>query len=566
MRGASRATVRAARPAASPATATAVAGRARAPWLRIVPHGAHWLRRRPWIPQHLKLVRGQSGNFSDRARTRARKTGAVIWPRTAARRRPAPPGLRRVGRMLGGKLRKQILGQRCCAVDRPLQRGLAVPAHEIVGVVAVGQEQETRLLSVRQHRQRVLEGPPGGLAPGVVAVEAEDDEVGQPKQFLRVNGRGGRSECRYRVLDAGAGRRGLHGRRGARAARHRVRGCHARHVDHARARAEALPADRPRRVLLRRRHRRAQGRLARAREHAAGAGRRQGGAFPVPARRRGPRRFRARARQGRVRGRARRRDTAVRVPAGRACGPASADTAEGRAALVAAARPYVDQIAAPVLGALVRAQLAELAGLPEAQLGMLLGSTARDRAPRPARPEPRRADPPGGRRRCCGRCCRGCCSSRRSRGATSCRGPRSGSGGRLERVLEYCRRRAGDRRPRAWSSTSPDRPYGVLAELLASAADQELRPSRWRRRSSPPPSGGATPKTTRVAALLRQPLESLSAEERDTLTRRSERHRARRASRAMSVAKGAASPQTNGGDEAPLSRYNLRFFAPPPLS
>src|SRR5512146_575977 len=37
-------------------------------------------------------------------------------------------------------------------------------------------------------------------------------------------------------------------------------------------------------------------------------------------------------------------------------------TAEGRAALVAAAKPYVAQIAAPVLGVLVRRQLAELAG------------------------------------------------------------------------------------------------------------------------------------------------------------------------------------------------------------
>jgi DNA primase len=45
-------------------------------------------------------------------------------------------------------------------------------------------------------------------------------------------------------------------------------------------------------------------------------------------------------------------------------------TAEGRAALVAAAKPYVAQIAAPVLGALVRRQLAELAGLPEAQMGL----------------------------------------------------------------------------------------------------------------------------------------------------------------------------------------------------
>jgi DNA primase len=50
----------------------------------------------------------------------------------------------------------------------------------------------------------------------------------------------------------------------------------------------------------------------------------------------------------------------------------SPTTAEGRAALVAAAKPYVGQITAPILAALVRGQLAELAGLPEAQLRSLL--------------------------------------------------------------------------------------------------------------------------------------------------------------------------------------------------
>jgi DNA primase len=52
----------------------------------------------------------------------------------------------------------------------------------------------------------------------------------------------------------------------------------------------------------------------------------------------------------------------------------SPTTAEGRAALVAAAKPYVGQIGAPILGTLLRRQLAELAGLPEAQLGSLLAS------------------------------------------------------------------------------------------------------------------------------------------------------------------------------------------------
>jgi DNA primase len=47
-------------------------------------------------------------------------------------------------------------------------------------------------------------------------------------------------------------------------------------------------------------------------------------------------------------------------------------TAEGRAALVNAARPYLAQIRAPVLGALLRRQLAALSGLPESELRPLL--------------------------------------------------------------------------------------------------------------------------------------------------------------------------------------------------
>jgi DNA primase len=47
-------------------------------------------------------------------------------------------------------------------------------------------------------------------------------------------------------------------------------------------------------------------------------------------------------------------------------------TVEGRAALVNAARPYLAQITAPILGALLRRQLATLSGLPETELRALL--------------------------------------------------------------------------------------------------------------------------------------------------------------------------------------------------
>jgi len=68
-------------------------------------------------------------------------------------------------------------------------------------------------------------------------------------------------------------------------------------------------------------------------------------------------------------------------------------SAEGRAALVAAARPHLAQITAPVLRALVRRRLAELAGLPESELRALV--QAGDAATAPVAPSPA---PPAARR------------------------------------------------------------------------------------------------------------------------------------------------------------------------
>jgi DNA primase len=61
-------------------------------------------------------------------------------------------------------------------------------------------------------------------------------------------------------------------------------------------------------------------------------------------------------------------------------------SAEGRAALVTAAKPLLETLSAPVLAALLRRRLAEIAGLPESELAALLpGSTpAVNRPVRPA--------------------------------------------------------------------------------------------------------------------------------------------------------------------------------------
>lgn len=83
-------------------------------------------------------------------------------------------------------------------------------------------------------------------------------------------------------------------------------------------------------------------------------------------------------------------------------------SAEGRAALLTAARPYLAEMTAPVLAALVLRRLAALAGLPEGELRDLLhrsspadrnpasaaagsGGAARRRTPKPAIPSQRRA-------------------------------------------------------------------------------------------------------------------------------------------------------------------------------
>lgn len=82
-------------------------------------------------------------------------------------------------------------------------------------------------------------------------------------------------------------------------------------------------------------------------------------------------------------------ELAVRHP------PASA---EGRAALVAAARPYLASLGAPILSALLRRRLGELSGLAENELRALLrrGSGAASALPPGARADARSSTPPAG--------------------------------------------------------------------------------------------------------------------------------------------------------------------------
>ncbi|MGH8713760.1 MAG: DNA primase [Casimicrobiaceae bacterium] len=68
-------------------------------------------------------------------------------------------------------------------------------------------------------------------------------------------------------------------------------------------------------------------------------------------------------------------------------------SAEGRAALVNAARPLLAQITAPVLATLMRRRLAELAGLRETEMDTLLPPPQRAGSASSARPRPQRAAP-----------------------------------------------------------------------------------------------------------------------------------------------------------------------------
>ena len=200
-------------------------------------------------------------------------------------------------------------------------------------------------------------------------------------------------------------------------------------------------------------------------------------------------------------------------------------TAEGRAALVAAVRPYASQITAPVLRALVRAQVAELAGLPTDQLQMLLGSSAVDEAnaPRAARSVatargPARRPPSLLRAMLQGVLLEPSLARRHALPRSDERGPEPAAWAAL---LDYCVNAPADPTTASVVQYFAETEHAaVLGEILASAADQELAPeqvetqvlaaaARWRHADD----------QRALQSLLRQPLEALTADERDALTR-----------------------------------------------
>ena len=199
-------------------------------------------------------------------------------------------------------------------------------------------------------------------------------------------------------------------------------------------------------------------------------------------------------------------------------------TAEGRAALVAAARPYASQITAPVLRALVRRQLAELAGLPEDQLTGLLGADAPDPATRSA-PERRQAAPRGPARRppsllralLQGLLLEPSLATRHALPVPDEPGPEAAA---WRALVAHCATAGQPTTASVIQHFAGTEHAGVMAEVVASAADQALTAEqaetqvvaaaeRWREAEA----------QRALQALLRQPLEQLSAEDRQALAR-----------------------------------------------
>jgi hypothetical protein len=100
---------------------------------------------------------------------------------------------------------EQVLGQGRGLAPPALEGLAALLAHLAVGVLALGQEQEAHLAAVLQHRQGVLQGAPGGLAAGAVAVEAEHHLGHGAEQPVQVFAGGGGAQGGHGVADAELG-------------------------------------------------------------------------------------------------------------------------------------------------------------------------------------------------------------------------------------------------------------------------------------------------------------------------------------------------------------------------
>jgi DNA primase len=199
-------------------------------------------------------------------------------------------------------------------------------------------------------------------------------------------------------------------------------------------------------------------------------------------------------------------------------------TAEGRAALVAAARPYASQITAPVLRALLRRQLAELVGLPEDQLTRLLGTDERLESARSA-PDSRRTSTRGPARRppslvramLQGLLLEPSLAARHDLPVPDEPGPEAAA---WRALVAHCATAREPTTAGVIQHFADTEHAGIMAEIVAAAADQALTAEqaetqvvaaaeRWREAEA----------QRALQGLLRRPLEQLTAEDRQALAR-----------------------------------------------
>ena len=205
----------------------------------------------------------------------------------------------------------------------------------------------------------------------------------------------------------------------------------------------------------------------------------------------------------------------------------SPTTAEGRAAVVAAAKPYVAQIEAPILATLVRRQLAELADLPEAQLGSLVASppaaahggrstssSSRRRAP----PAPARRPPSLLRVLLTGLVLEPALARRHDLPRVDEPGPEAAA---WNAVLDHCLHESGEPSTASIVQHFAGTAHGeLIAQVLASAADQAIGADQVEVDVLAAVGKLRQAEDQRaVTALLSQPLATLTAAQREMLAK-----------------------------------------------
>ena len=110
-------------------------------------------------------------------------------------------GVRQVD--LLAQMRQQIFRQRLRAGEPLFKARATLLAHQRIGILAVGQEQEADLAAFARFGQHILQRAPCRATPGAIAVEAEHQFIDQLEGAPQMFGRGGGAERGHRVLHAG---------------------------------------------------------------------------------------------------------------------------------------------------------------------------------------------------------------------------------------------------------------------------------------------------------------------------------------------------------------------------